>query len=55
MVRWHVVHHLIRELMLYEFELGYNDPTDATKIFVCVKGEGAIDHCAVTGGFEKSH
>ena len=37
----------IQELMLYEFELGYNT-VEATKNICCVKGEGAADYSTVT-------
>ena len=46
-VQMNVQYHLIWELMLYEFELGYN-VVQAIKNICCVKGEGAVDHNTVT-------
>ena len=43
---------LIRELLLYEFELDHNE-AKGTKNICCVKGEGAFDHCTVTRWFKK--
>ena len=44
-------HSLIRELTLYEFELGRN-VIEAT-INICVKCEGTVDHITVTRWFKK--
>ena len=38
---------LIRELMLYEFDLGHN-ATEATKKNTCAKAEGVVGHSAAT-------
>ena len=34
---------LIRELMIYKFELGYN-PAEETKNIFCLKSEGTVDN-----------
>ena len=38
--------------MLYEFEMDHN-AAEATKNICCGKGEGAVDHNAVTRWFKK--
>ena len=43
---------LIRELMIYEIELGHN-VTKATKNICCMKDEGAVDHSTVNRWFKK--
>ena len=43
---------LIRQLMLYEFELSHN-AAEATKNICFAKGEDAVDHDTVTSWFEK--
>ena len=45
---------LIRELMLYEFELGYN-ASEVTKNICCPKDEGLVDHSKVTRWLKKYH
>ena len=45
-------HSLIRELMLYNFELGHNT-TETTKNICCVKGKSTIDHSTVTRWFKR--
>ena len=40
------------ELMLYEFELGYN-PVEAIPKNYRVKSDGAVDHSTTTWWFEK--
>ena len=42
-----VQHILIQELMLYEFELGYN-AVEATRHICCANDEGTVDHSQVT-------
>ena len=43
---------LIREHMLYEFELGYK-PTQVTKNFYWAQREGAVDHSILNRLFKK--
>ena len=47
-----VQRNLIRELILYEFELGHK-AAEATKNIRCAKGEDAVDHSTVTRWFKK--
>ena len=43
---------LIMEVMLYEFELGYN-ASKATKNICCAKDEGAVNHNTVNKWYKK--
>ena len=45
---------LIRELMVYEFELGHN-AAETTKDICCTKGEGTLDQSAINRWLKKYH
>ena len=45
-------HNLICRLILYESKLGHNT-IKTTKNICCLKGEGTVDHRAVTRWFKK--
>ena len=45
---------LIREFMLYNFELGHNTG-EAIKNICCERGKGAVDHRTVTKWLKKFH